>query len=336
NLPAVLHDTRSALIVVQTDQGNLARVLAVPAMRKPPGGPGEPVPVLLLERFATFEAPRAMTRLARGQDLMLFDGFRIDLDSGQVVPEGQGGDLQFLAGKPDGPRLESIGGAKMFTLTSLSVPAAERTSSPSPGREVVPADFNGHYRLFANGQWSGTLDLKVDEGGAVSGQFRSDLQGTTYPVKGQVAAELPRHVQFTVKYPRSQHEFDGYLWTEGKGAIAGTVTLLNQPYGFFALREGGAFAPEGAEVTSDPREPAAGRTLLEIRADGTFVLGGKVVDATSLTAELKQMHARRSNTWVLIRAQPSLPYSALKAACDAIHAAGIKRVTLGAAGGKED
>jgi hypothetical protein len=176
----------------------------------------------------------------------------------------------------------------------------------------------------------------VDEAGAVSGQFRSDLQGTTYPVEGQVAAELPQHIQFTVKYPRSQHDFDGYLWTEGKGALAGTVTLLNQPYGFFALREGAAFAPEGAEVTSDPREAAAGRKVVEIRADGTFVLSGKVLDATSLTAELKQIRAQRPNTWVSIQAQPSLPYSALKAACDAIHAAGIKRVTLGAAGGKED
>ena len=51
----------------------------------------------------------------------------------------------------------------------------------------------------------------------------------------------------TVKFPRSEGEFEGYLWTDGKGAMAGTFRLLDRTFGFFALREGGRAAPEGAK-----------------------------------------------------------------------------------------
>src|SRR5690349_8257695 len=57
-LPIVLHDSRAALLVATTDGGNLARMLVSVALRKAPGGGGEPVPVLVLERFDTFEAGR--------------------------------------------------------------------------------------------------------------------------------------------------------------------------------------------------------------------------------------------------------------------------------------
>ena len=66
-LPSVLHDSRAALLVATTDGGNLARMLVSVALRKPPGGGGEPTPVLVLERFDTFEAGRLANRLARGR-----------------------------------------------------------------------------------------------------------------------------------------------------------------------------------------------------------------------------------------------------------------------------
>jgi hypothetical protein len=257
-MPSVLRGTRSALIVVKTGQGNLARLLVSPALRKPVGGQGELIPVVVLDRFATFEAGKATTRLARGQDLILFDGFAVDLDIGQIVPEGQGGDLRFLAEGEGGPRLVTLGGAKLFAPSTSPLPPAENSAGPSPGRAVVPTDFNGKYRLFANGQWSGTLELKVGAKGVVSGQFRSDLNGTIYPVSGQVATDVPQRVRFTVKFPRTQQDFEGYLWTEGKGAMAGTLTMLGRPFGFFALREGGRFAPEGVDtgpLTSPSERP---------------------------------------------------------------------------------
>jgi hypothetical protein len=102
---------------------------------------------------------------------------------------------------------------------------------------VVPTDFAGRYRLSANGQWSGTLDLQVEGKGEVSGQFRSDAHGSSYPVTGQVATDAPNKVTLLVKFPRSQGDFEGYLWTEGKGAMAGTFRLLDKTYGFYAVRE---------------------------------------------------------------------------------------------------
>src|SRR5262249_13048284 len=160
-------------------------------------------------------------RLARGRDLLLFDGFRVDLDGGQVVPDGQGGDLQFQAGGEGGPRLVTLDGSTMFTLARSPIPSAGAGApGPTGGRAGIPGGFGGRYRWFANGQWSGTLELAVGDRGAVSGQFRSDLNGAIYPVKGQVAPDTPQRLRFTVAYPRARHDFDGYLWTEGKGAMA--------------------------------------------------------------------------------------------------------------------
>ena len=249
-LPNLLRESRSALLVATTDRGNFARMLVFPALRKATGSDRdrEPVPVLVLERFDTFEAGNLTTRLARGKDLIIFDGFQVDLDSGQVVPEDQGGDLQFLARSDGGPRLVTLGKAKLYTLARAPTLATAAASRPSIGRTVIPTDFDGRYRLFANGQWSGTLELKVGPDGVVSGRFRSDLNGTAYPVSGQVAAEIPHKITFRVKFPRTQQDFEGYLWTDGKGALAGTLTMLDQAYGFFALREGGRFAPEGDDI----------------------------------------------------------------------------------------
>lgn len=246
-LPTVLQGTRSALVVATTDLGNPSRLLISPALRKPPGGQGEPIPVLVLERFETFEAPRATTRLARGRDLILFDGFLVDLDTGQVVPEGQGGDLRFRVDGPDGPRLESNGGATLATFDRSPVPPPAAGAGPSAGRAVVATDFSGRFQLFANGQWSGRLDLAADAEGRLTGQFRSDLHGETYEVEGRVSPDVPNRVRFTIAFPRVRPEYEGYLWTEGKGAMAGTLTMLERPFGFFAIREGARIGPEDGE-----------------------------------------------------------------------------------------
>lgn len=250
NLPRALPGIRSALIVATTDQGNLARLLVSPALRKPPGRPGEPIPVLVLERLDTFEPGQAGHRVARARDLWLFDGFRVDLDSGNVVPEGQGADLQYLTAGAGSPRLVTLEGARMYTLTKPRPPGPSSPGQPSPGREVLPGDFAGRFRLFANGQWSGTLDLQAEGRDGLTGHFRSDETGRVYPVNGQVGDGEPNHVRFSIEYPQSSQVFEGYLWTEGKGALAGTMTMLDRHFGFFALREGGRFAPESNDLGS--------------------------------------------------------------------------------------
>ncbi len=71
-LPAVLHDSRAALLLVRTDQGNWAKMLVAPGLRKGPASKTALVAVLMIERFEAFDASKPGSRLARGRDLMLF------------------------------------------------------------------------------------------------------------------------------------------------------------------------------------------------------------------------------------------------------------------------
>ena len=236
-LPTVLSDTRAAFFVVKTGQGNYARVLATPALRKPAEEGGPPISVLVLDRFDTFEPGKSGSRLARGAALILFDGMPIDLDSGQVVPAGQGGDLEFRKRGDGGPVLKALGKSVILTL-SRPLAKAPAATGPSAGKEVLPGDFGGRYRLFADGRWSGLLELHVAPDRQLTGRFRSEANGTSYAVAGQVSAESPQQATFTVKFPNTEQEYHAYLWTGGKNVLAGSFTMTDRTYGFFAPREG--------------------------------------------------------------------------------------------------
>jgi hypothetical protein len=331
-MPALLRDSRSALALVRTDRGNPVRLLMAPELRKPASGAGEPIPVVVLERLDAFDAADPSTRLASRRDVVLFDGLAVDLDSGQVVPEGQGGDLVFRVGGEGGPRLEAISPARLFTLARPPALDDARAPRPTPGRSVVPGDFAGRYRLYANGQWSGTLDLQVEARGGITGKFRSDLHGSTYPVTGQVATDSAQKVRFSISFPRARQEFEGYLWGQGKGAMAGTVSLLERTFGFFALREGGRYAPEGQDLgpleVADADRP--GQHVVEIQANG-LQLDGKATSLDDLGAALRPLAEADPAPWALIRAPDDRPYRDVLRVAEAVRAAGIATVRFEAA-----
>jgi hypothetical protein len=239
-LPTILRDERAALVIVKTDQGNLAKILVSAGLRKlkPLQKDGPLVPVLLLDRFETIDAGDRRSFTARGKEVMLFDGFQFDLDAGQVVPEGLGGDIVFSTRAPEDPRLATLGESRLYTLDKSPPSPENAPSKPSGGRGVQPGDFAGRYFLMANGQWSGPLELNVDDAGVVSGHFRSDRNGSSYPVTGKIAGEIAQKIVFTVQFPRARQDYEGFLWTEGKNAIAGTLSMLDRPYSFVAIREG--------------------------------------------------------------------------------------------------
>ncbi len=257
SLPAVLPDNRSAFLVVKTGQGNYARVLASAGLRKAPDGEsagmmkaeagktpkgrGGPIPVIVFERFDTFEPGKSGSRLAKGAGLIVFEGFEVDLDTGQVVPPGQGGDLTFRKEGEAPPSLRPLGQATIFTLTK-PIKTAAVAAGPSTGKSVLPGDFAGRFHLQADGRWSGVLELEVAADRGLTGRFRSEANGTSYPVTGQVLAESPQKAQFTIKFPRIEQEYDAFLWTDGKNVMSGSFTMQERTFGFVAVREGARLA----------------------------------------------------------------------------------------------
>jgi hypothetical protein len=328
-MPSLLKDTRSALVLASTDLGNPVRLLIVPELRKPVGGKGEPIPVVVLERLDSFDSGEPTSRLVSRKDVVLFDGFPYDLDTGQVVPEGQGGDIVFRIKGEGGPRLETLGEAKLYTLVKAPTFDTSKAPQPTPGKTVLPGDFAGRYRLFANGQWSGTLDLKVEGRGVVTGQFRSDLHGTTYPVAGQVATDVSHKLLFAIKYPRARQEFEGYLWAEGKGAMAGVASIAERPVGFFAIREGARFAPEGTEIgpLAQAGKDQPGQHVVEVLAE-RITFDGKPSTFEEMAASLKPEVEDESKPTpsILIRASTDQKYSDILRAIEAVQASGVQRV----------
>ncbi|MDX2037667.1 MAG: biopolymer transporter ExbD [Isosphaeraceae bacterium] len=318
-LPAFFKDTRSALVVVKTDRGNLARMLLTAERRKRDGDAGDPWSVLMIERFEVFDGADRSSRIARGRQMMIFPGFRLDLDSGQIVPDGAGADLMLEIERGEAV-LRTLGSARLFLLDSPPAHDAVAASRPTPGRRVVPGDFAGRWRLFANGQLSGSLELTVEPNGAILGRFRSDTRGSAYPVTGQIAAETPRRLRFKIEFPRSTQEFDGSLFVDGKGAIAGRVFVLEQEYGFFAVREGGRIAAlEGADLSDDPL-PEAGEKPVRIALDEKSVaLDGKPIEESRLAEALASTPSKR----VVVEVDPTTPFVRIQAILEQLKRAGV-------------
>src|SRR5262245_41974585 len=112
-----------AFLVVKTNEGRFAKVLAVPARQKI--SDSESLPILQVERFVTYREGQEKTTLATGQNVRLFPGFRLSLDIGQVVPEALGGDLRFVAeGRKE--YVEPVGKAELYLLTKPLPEAAAK------------------------------------------------------------------------------------------------------------------------------------------------------------------------------------------------------------------
>jgi hypothetical protein len=334
SLPEVVRGERSALIVVQTDEGNLAKLLVSQGLRKL-SGVGDRrrlVPVISLDRFETIDAGDRVSRKARGHDVVLFDGFEFDLDTGQVVPPGFGGDLAYSSRGASGPELVALRRNRLYPIDRpLTVPGPA-PGQPSAGAAVLPSDFDGRYTLVSNGQISGALVIAVAADGAVTGTFRSDRNGSVYPVAGKVAADLSRRIAFEIKFPRTRQSFDGLLWTEEKNVFAGTVEILEHPYSFIAVREGAPLVPESIDATSPPRAPAplkASTRVITLEA-GTdrYVLDGLAASGDELAAALVATVKERSTIAVVLRVPASAPFERVQRAVRLVRSCGIETVRL--------
>ncbi len=341
-LPATLRDQRAALVIVQTDQGNLAKLLVSAGFRKlkPADDEGPLIPVLILERFETIAFSDRRSLRARGNGVTLFEGFQFDLDTGQVVPEGLGGDIRMASGGAEGARLAALGQNRLYTLEKPLAPPFPAPALPSSGLPVLKSDFAGRYYLIANGQWSGSLDVAVDTAGKVSGTFRSDRNGSASPVTGKVAPDVPQKISFTVRFPGGAQQFyEGLLWIEEKNVIAGTVSMLDQPYSFVAIRDGTSLAPEASDLcptVADVASAATHRVVNLATGSDRYTLEDHNVSPAELTEALsKTVHDEPAVT-VTLRVTDAVTFERVRRAANAIRAAGVRSIRIAPASRKEE
>jgi len=223
----------SAMVVVRTNDGRLAKLLVRPAAQRVSAD--ETLPILLVERFVTYREGEEKTIAAAGADLRLFGGFHLSLDIGQVVPAKVGGDLRCVA-QGDELVLEPVGKAELFVVTKhLPEATPKKGAKVVVGEKFEPEYFNGKYKLYDDGRRSGTLVVKVSGNGDVDGYYYSDKDGQKYEVAGRLAN--PKHVvEFTITFPRTVQHFRGMLFTGDARAIAGTSRLQERETGFYAVR----------------------------------------------------------------------------------------------------
>ncbi len=323
SMPFVVPGVRSSFLIIKTDAGNIAKLVISPGQRKATDPAREPAPIVILERAETYEVGNLGTRLAKVKDLVLFDGFQVDLDSGLVVPEGQGGDLVYRAGGEAGDRLETEGGASIVVFRKLIASKKSTSSGVSGGRSVLVGDFAGKYRLFADGQWSGTLKLEVVDH-VVSGTYQSDVNGTSYSVEGEVSAEAPRQINFVIVYPRSRQEFSGGLFTDGKGALVGSGTMLGRPFRFFATREGGRITPADVDLQDRiaERKVAVELSLQGLKLDGKPIEEKPLVDALSLVMQGGQ------SSVLTLKVAKDVPFATIKQWIELFRSAGVGAIHL--------
>jgi len=224
----------AAFLVVRTGEGRYAKLL-VQAARQKLNEEGSFLSTLRVDRYVTYRGGEELAVQATGQALTLFPGYRLSLDLGQVVPEEVGGDLRFVV---TGNRiaLQPLGKAKLYVVVKpLADLAPKKTGKPIVGEKFDKAYYNGTYKLHDDGQRSGKVTLKVEADGSLSGFYYSDKDGSKYELRGRVGVP-PHTVQFTVKFPRSEQLFSGWLFTGDAGAIAGSSRLGDRETGFYAVR----------------------------------------------------------------------------------------------------
>ncbi|HXG12510.1 MAG TPA: hypothetical protein VNK04_22330 [Gemmataceae bacterium] len=229
----VLPGVPGAFVVVQTNDGRYAKLLLQPARQKI--NAERSIPILIIERFVTYREGDERTVRASGQNTYLFPGFRFSLDLGQIVPEELAADLHFVA-RGEEFHVAPVGKAKVYLVTKpLPEAAPKKPARPEIGAIFEPRYFNGTFKLYDDGRRSGTLVLKVEENGQVTGSYYSDRDGRKYEVNGKIAVP-PHKITFTVKFPRTEQTFQGWLFTGDGKYLTGSSRLLDREAGFYAVR----------------------------------------------------------------------------------------------------
>jgi len=229
----VLPGVPGTFLVVVTQEGRMSKLLVQPARQRV--GADQSIPILLIERFATFREGEERSIHSEGKMIRVFPDFHFDLDMGQVVPAKLGGDLHFVDKGP-GSYVEVLGKARMYLVTQHLVEAGpKKLTRPAVGTKFEPHFFDGEYKLYDDGRRSGRLEIHVAENLEVSGFYYSDKDGRKYAVSGKVGN--PTHaIRFRITFPQTAQSFEGFMFTGDGRAIAGSSRLQERETGFYAVR----------------------------------------------------------------------------------------------------
>lgn len=225
-------DLDSTCLIVETNRGNIAKVLVSWGFRKQPQA-DKPIPVVMLDRFVTYEKDKRDSTVANGKNVMLFPGFGFDLDLGQVVPAGFDADLQLT----DKGALKALEGVKLYGVNGSQLPAVEAVAvGKNDPNVIVPEDFSGVWQVDGDGRWVGEWDLTVNEEGQATGKFLSAETQASYPITGQIGG-VPNQIKLQVEFNNATQVIEAYLWTKDKSKIAGSFTLSGRKFGLMATRQ---------------------------------------------------------------------------------------------------
>lgn len=229
----VIPGVSAAFLVVKTNDGRWSKLLVQSARHKIDDE--RSLPILLVERFATYKEGDERAVAASAKNVYLYPGYRLNLDVGQVVPEEAGGDLRFVA-NGDKVHVEPLGRAKVYLLTKpLADAAPKKTATLVVGETFEARYYNGKFKLYDDGRRSGTLTLQLENGNELTGAYYSDKDGAKYEVKGRIGTPL-HSFEFTIKFPRSEQTFRGWMFTGDAKALVGASKLVDRETGFYAVR----------------------------------------------------------------------------------------------------
>ena len=142
---------------------------------------------------------------------------------------------------------------------------------------------------------------------------------------------IPQKIAFSVQFPRARQTYEGFLWTEGKNAIAGSVSMLDHPYSFIAIREGTSLVSDTIDLGAPPttpdkvgspsRQPGSRVRPLRARRPGPLRSG-----ADRGLVEGREGRARRRPCCSVLA--DAVPFERVRRAADAIRAAGVTSIQL--------
>ena len=222
----------SPCLIVQTNDGHWAKALLSWGQRKVKGRE-QPLSVLVLERFVTYRGDREGQTTASGKEVMIFAGHSFSFDIGQVVPSGNGADIEFT----DAGIIKPVGEAKLFGLNGSQLPAAD-AAKPNPNDHdgVLPRDFAGTWKVSIDGRWTGTWEIQLNEQRNLVGKFVSDDTKGRYELYGKVS-NIPHEAKLEIDLANSQVSVDAFLFTTDKGTMAGTALMAGRKFAFVATRQ---------------------------------------------------------------------------------------------------